>query len=102
MDWRDNLSELQRIIISVIDTGNNRDDIISQVVSDHPEFSKKDIHRELSEMRRLWLVIHRGGGYYTVTAWSRDGILELTGASTFDKALRILESKGIYHCDIRR
>ena len=102
MNWQANLDKLQKAIISVIDTGNNREDIVCQIVDEHPEYSKKDVHRALSQMKRDWLVVHRGYGYYTVTAWSQDGVFELTHAKTFKRGLEILASKGVFHCDMDR
>ena len=100
--WRDSLSDLQSRIISCIDTGNNRDDIVSQVIDESPEYDRKQVHRELNQMKKDWLVIHMGGGYYQVTAWSHDGIIELTQADSFEKALNVLAQKGVFHCDMER
>jgi len=101
-NWRSNFSELKNAIIDNIDTGNNRNDIVEQVSKELPQYTKEEINAEIFQMTKDWIIIDRGGGHYTVTAWSRDGVMELTKALTFQEGLQILADKGIYHYEMRK
>ncbi len=98
--WQEGLTDLQQKIVYAIDTGNNRFDIIDQITYEFPEYSSEKVNESISQMEKDWLIINRGGDYYTVTAWSHEGVFELTKAETFTQGLKILASKGIYHCDM--
>jgi hypothetical protein len=66
------LTELEKKVVSSIDTGACREHIIDDIRRhDGEKFSVKEIHRAISQLKRDGDIRHVSNGYYKVENWFR-------------------------------
>ena len=93
--------ELKQEIRDYIDTGNNRNNIVNEISRDFPDkWTRKEIHRAITELKKDLLIAHCGHDYYKVTSWAHDALLSATGCRSHEKALMKLKEARVYHKDM--
>ena len=93
--------ELKLLIRDIIDTGNNRNDIVRQIELEHPNaYPSKVIHIAITELKKDLLISHCGNDYFKVTEWAHDAVREATGIKDWKKCLLRLKKIGVFHPDM--
>lgn len=99
----ENQSELAKIVMYWIDTGNFPGNIISDIYREHGDkYSEQEIKDTIDNLKRKLLVVSEDDGYLHVTDCSHDSIVEATGSEDFIDALKKLKELKIFHPDMVR
>jgi len=100
IEWKtwEEQGELKQEIKYWIDTGNNRQNIVNTISRENPDkWTKKEIHRAITELKKDLLISHCGHNYFKVTEWAYDAVCKATRCSDFHKALHRLRKARVYH-----
>ena len=99
--WEDQ-GELAELIRFHIDTGCGRGILVENILKEHPEFTRIEIEKTISELKKKWLIINVGGGHFQVTEFSNSGIEKAMGKRDWIWCLKRLKDLGVHHPDMLR
>jgi len=66
------------------------------------KWTRKEIHRTITELKNDKLIAHIGNDYFKVTEWGHDCVCHIMHTDNYHEALRKLKTFGVFHPDMVR